>query len=102
MANTLKVIVENENVLTQSVLNGIDTVNIIASNIKTYTATQDCFVYMAVFAAMTKAYIDGVEIAQHINGADHSEFNIILLKKGQTLTFSSTISTILTVFAIKR
>lgn len=51
MSNQMQIKVENQHVLTESMLNGIDTSNVIASydysgaNTYTYTATEDCIIF---------------------------------------------------------
>lgn len=70
-------------VLTESVINGIDINNVIASGSSNtnYTATQDCYYFADV------GYSDSTKVItidnKNILGSYHSIFGTVPLKKGQ-------------------
>ena len=84
MANKKVTLKDGNDILyPQSVLNGIDTTNLIASGVNVqsgsvYTATQDC--YIATLVAYGTMSINGVEVYYN------NSRPILPLKKGQTFT----------------
>lgn len=112
MANTLKVKLEGTNVLTQGVLNGIDTSNVLATIVNTggssesgtfsYTATQDCFVTFFAQGGNSVS-ISGTQIDCLGSGNSVIRNVIVPLKKGQTFSFyGNTASKRAYVFGVKR
>ena len=76
---------ESNAILTQAVVNGIDTTNVIDSftntqntNVeKSYTATQDCYAVASTAGTITFIKVDDVPVANNVA--------CIPLKKGQTI-----------------
>lgn len=97
MATIKTLLKENNNdVLTYSVLNGIDTTNVLSGSVVApYTAQEDCFVFVDM-SANTPAKIDGVET---LNIVSSSSTQMLFLKKGQTIT---NVVDIHVVYGIKR
>lgn len=94
--NDFNLHLEGTKVLSESILNGIDVSNVIASISTqgvhlTYTAVQDCFVVVDYTSNSGSVYlkIDNVVIsyAQGMNGL------LYLLKKGQTIDYLGTSNT---------
>ena len=87
MSNQMKIKVENKRVLTESILNGIDTSNLLASygpgyNTK-YTATEDSIVCVYVYAAyLGDIYVDDIPIVGSGNYST-SCYYTVPIKAGQ-------------------
>lgn len=98
MANKKVTLKDGNDILyPQSVLNGVDTTNLIASGVdvksgSVYTATQDC--YIITLAAYGTVLIDGVEI--YYNTARP----LLPLKKGQQFTTTKSGSITANVYGI--
>ena len=97
MSNQMKIKVVIGHVLTESVLNGIDTSNIIASNVNPYTATQDCIA--CVLAASLKLNETQLGAYQATPYGEH----YVELKKGDVIQSNSGYGNVIQyVFGIKR
>lgn len=64
------------------VKNAIDTSNLLASNVASYTATQDCWVGYSSWDAVV--LVDGEKV--YGDTAKGDAYDVIFLKKGQTIS----------------
>lgn len=99
MSNQMIISLENNHILTESVMCGIDISNQIASysDKDSYTATQDCW---AIFWTNgDRPYkLDNETV---VSGADHE--NVVLMKKGQTLAKAGSYTTpTMRIYGVKR
>ena len=98
MANQLKIKVESEHVLTESVLNGMDPSNILAQGVSEYTASQDC---ITVIKAASCLFQNTLRFGT--NQASPVVEHYVLLKSGQKVKVESGYGcNIEHVFGIKR
>jgi len=104
MANTLKVKLDGTNVLTQSVMNGIDTsqspTTVSITSSAGYTASEDCWAIAHTSRTQGQWFVDDVAIFG--SGGSTSICPIIPLKAGQTLKTSTSNTTEVLIWKIKR
>lgn len=106
MANTLNIKVENEHVLTESILPGFDKNNVIGSSSSSIVATEDCFCVCSATNSSGSAWatVDGIYI-MNSSGQDRW-FNHVSnapVKKGQTVSIGAGYGTpSITLYGIKR
>jgi len=94
MANQLKVTLDGENVLTDSVLPGINKLDVLSSEEKwgqiNWTATEDCIVFTLTQGNYMATYVDGISVwCSSDNRYTDGQSAAIPLKKGQTITVGS-------------
>jgi len=91
MSNLMSIEVKNGRVLTESVVTGLDTSNLLASTLP-YTATEDCFgIYKnpgGIWSSNDAGIaIDGVTVCLNWIGNSSSRmYANVLVKKGQKVT----------------
>lgn len=99
MANQLVQLKDGNNNLYPNVFVGIDTNNVIASNITLpYTATQDCFAISSE-TGHRRLYLNGTEVQAIVGGADALICFNIIIKKGQVISTNDSAS--LTLYGLK-
>lgn len=114
LANTMKIIVENNDVLTHAVICGLDVSNVLASGggkavEHSWTASEDCIVDIRYNSAYTsKHYIDNYVIADNGNNGGNGDYlhgYFLPVKKSQVIKHTATGSTsgfLYTAFGLKR
>lgn len=83
----------NDYLYPYSVLNGVDTSNLIYSNMSTkqtinYTATEDCHVFATIQSSGAEVYIDSVKLGLYAATSDGAAITNLFhtpLKKGQNI-----------------
>ena len=99
MANQMQIKVENEHVLTEAILNGMNVSDILANNVKTYTASKDCIATARVRENCSMK-LNNVSLGVD-SWANASTDYTIPMKAGDVLTVTGSISTIMA-YGIKR
>ena len=90
MSNQLKVKVVSSKVILPDSLGGIDVTNILASDISVlpYTASEDCYAYVAINGGSNTITIDGKEVSYYVFDTRAYTGFTNILKKGQTINGS--------------
>ena len=115
MANKMRISVENETILTDARLNGVDTTNVLLNTQwggtgsyrdQSYTATQDCWVNFDAYGTNVNTWckINGSSLVVNTGGyQQHRDFfHLVPLKKGDILTINYYYSVDIKVFGVKR